>query len=369
MANVTVVVTPANGHPLPSATTDTNGVYTVTNVPIGNGTVAASNLPSGCTVSGPGSYANLTVAATDTADVYGSCLLPAFANEVLFVYVPPTYPAHDTLSLMSPNGTNVRRVSHDAAELRDPGWSPDGRRIVAGSYDSATVGWRLVAMDTNGTHEHFLSSGSTLDENPDWSPYGDKIAFTSSPVATFSDHIWVIDTSGANLTQLTYDSQQEAWPRWSPDGRTIAYESAHGGGILHVYLMNADGSNPHAPTSATLGDAEPAWSPDGTKIAFVSLRDGNDQIYVMNADGTGQTRLTHDTADDQTPTWSPDGTQIMFSQEIVNQLPTILIMSASDGSGLTLIRSDAAAPVWKHPPPPGFSPARVAAHGHVGRKR
>jgi hypothetical protein len=361
MANATVIVTPANGHPMAPVKTDTNGVYTVTNVPIGSGIATASSLPTGCTVSGPASYANLTVAGTDTADIYGSCPLPPYANEVLFLYIPPTYNAHDTISLMSPSGASVRRVSSDSAQLRDPGWSPDGRRVVAGSYDAATVGWRLVVMDTDGTHEHFLTAGVTDDENPDWSPHGDKIAFTSSPITSFGAHIWLVDTSGANLTQLTFDAEPEAWPRWSPDGKTIVYESAHGGGIGHIYLMNADGSNPHALTTDAQGDGEPVWSADGTKVAFVSQRDGNDQIYVMNADGTGQTRLTHDSNEDSAPTFSPDGTQIMFTQDVVNQQPNIYIMSAIDGSGLTLIQANAASPAWKHPTPPGFVAARLRA--------
>jgi len=113
------------------------------------------------------------------------------------------------------------------------------------------------------------------------------------------------------------------------------------------------------------GDGEPAWSPDGTKIAFVSQRDGNDQIYVMNADGSGQTRLTHDTASDLTPAWSSDATQIMFTHSVVNQSPNIYVMSAIDGSGLTLVQANSSSPAWKHPTPPGYVAARV----HVRRTR
>ena len=46
--NATVTVTPTGGSALPAAQTATDGTYTVSDIPIGDGSVTVSNLPGVC---------------------------------------------------------------------------------------------------------------------------------------------------------------------------------------------------------------------------------------------------------------------------------------------------------------------------------
>jgi Tol biopolymer transport system component/photosystem II stability/assembly factor-like uncharacterized protein len=84
-----------------------------------------------------------------------------------------------------------------------------------------------------------------------------------------------------------------------------------------IYVMNADGT-----TEQNIFSANPqcsgadgiAWSPDGAKLAFEDCgTNSTSDLYVVNANGTGVQRLTNAPFEDVLPSWSPDGTRLTFS--------------------------------------------------------
>jgi WD40-like Beta Propeller Repeat/Carboxypeptidase regulatory-like domain len=369
MANVTVAVTPdtAAAH---STTTTSNGLFTVRNVPIGNGTIAVSGLPSNCATPSPTAYANLTFGDTLTDTVAVICTAPPFVNQIAFDDGDPNFSTY--IAVMNPDGTHIARVTLDSLETRDPGWSPNGQRIVfSRALANGNVGYQLVSVNVDGTGEQVITSGTALDENPVWSPNGATIAFTSSSIGSTSLNVWAVNADGSNRTQLTFSTGSTGVPTWSPDGTKIAYQGQYTSAPAHIWVMNADGTNPVQLTTDPAGDGYPSWSPNGTKIAFASQRDGNVQIYVMNADGSGQTRLTTNADDDFEPRWSPDGTQILYEKEGINAPGTIWVMNA-DGSNPVQITVGASAD-WKHfPPAAPASPSRrptAQPRRHVARRR
>jgi hypothetical protein len=71
---------------------------------------------------------------------------------------------------------------------------------------------------------------------------------------------------------------------------------------VEIYTIDPDGSDL---TRLTYNHgSRPEWSPDGQKIAF----NGVGGVYVMNADGTGQTLIRTNAWD---PTWSADGKELV----------------------------------------------------------
>jgi hypothetical protein len=75
---ISVVVTPTGGGAQPGVNPNAAGAYTRNNVPVGTGagSVALSNLPSGCTNPGPGSYSGLTSGGTQTVNFTVACTPP-----------------------------------------------------------------------------------------------------------------------------------------------------------------------------------------------------------------------------------------------------------------------------------------------------
>jgi TolB protein len=224
----------------------------------------------------------------------------------------------------NPDGSDVSVVYDTGVGTRGLGWSPDGQRLV-GTYNtmfeypgSGESELFTVALDGSGYRS--LVKTATL-RDPDWSPDGRKIAFTDPHQTkefmplTYAD-IHTVNPDGTGLTLLTADIPYhgDASSSWSPDGSRIAFSSNRDdpeGRNEEIYLMNRDGSDPRRLTFDSARDLDPAWSPDGEWIVWV--RGTGDwpyapptELYAMRKDGSEVTRLTdlgiyhpHD------PDWQP----------------------------------------------------------------
>ena len=182
-----------------------------------------------------------------------------------------------------------------------PAWSPNGAKIVFSS--SRDTFPNIYVMDPNGANVTRLTHTAANDAQAAWSPDGTKIAFASDRDG--NAEIYVMSaTDGSGQVNITNDAHADFVPAWSPDGTKIAFQSDREINFA-VWVMNADGSNPVRLTTPT-GDpatavGAPSWSPDGTRIAYEQAGD----IWVMNVDGTRKIRVTSGFWADGLPRWRP----------------------------------------------------------------
>ena len=237
--------------------------------------------------------------------------------------------------VMNPDGTGMRRLTHNDTFDLGAIWSPDGHTIAFYSAP-ATGDPQVYLIDANGGDQTPLVN--MRSRFPSWSNSG-KIAFDNgSPT---SGDIFVVNPDGSGLQQLTHDpTARNIRPDWSPDGQKIAFQSRLDDPTNDdIYVMNGDGSDVTRLTTNPAIDAAPAWSPDGRKIVFQSSRDpgGKTEIYSMNADGTDQTRLTNYPGRDQDPDWSPNGQQIVFERDAapISDLTLQVFVMNADGTDQT----------------------------------
>ena len=228
------------------------------------------------------------------------------------------------IRVINADGSGQRRLTSDTGWVRNPAWSPDGRRIAFASGRDGRSG--IYVINADGTEQRLLmpAAGAQLA----WSPNGQKIAFT------IDSEIYVMRADGSGQRRLTRNAVRDNDPVWSPDGRRIVFESN-----WQLWVMHADGSGKRRLTRKGVHNFNPAWSPDGTRIAFERGRKEREVsngaagswglgLYVMNADGSGEQRLTQGGSQ---PSWSPDGRDIAFvSNRDGNS--DIHVMNA-DGSG------------------------------------
>lgn len=205
--------------------------------------------------------------------------------------------------VMDADGSNVVRLTDTGGFDMNPGWSPDGTRIVFASERSGNG--EIYVMDPDGSDVVNLTNlaGAGGGGSPTWSPDGTRILF-----ATDGD-LYLMDADGSNVIQLTHSAEVEQDPAWSPDGARIAFfqwgPSVQG--LPELYVMGADGSNiVRIDSDPVAGASQPAWSPDGQFIAYVrGLADpapGVFQIHVMDVDGSNVIQITNLPA--REPTWS-----------------------------------------------------------------
>jgi Tol biopolymer transport system component len=204
--------------------------------------------------------------------------------------------------IMNANGTGQRRISPQQYNwAADPGWSPDGQKIVFIGIlaESGDIG--VVVMNADGTNAVQLTRepclrGCFTPGHPRFSPDGSKIVYHSAKSG--NGEVWVINSDGSNPINLTNDPAADGMPSWSPDGRTIAFVSNRVGGTFAIFTMSADGGNVFQLTFPPLGDpdnnydVDPAWSPDGRIIIFSGRRRDDTQLYTVSAGGGTPTKIT-----------------------------------------------------------------------------
>jgi Tol biopolymer transport system component len=171
--------------------------------------------------------------------------------------------------VIRPGAGRPRRL-RTRASMANPSWSPNGRRIVAGSYRSETT-----------------CSGSPFV--PPFVPVCET---------TFSTGLWVIKVAtGAAREILHFDNESVGSPAWSPNGRTIAFERGTAQGVVtedaHVWTVRPNGTGLRQLTPLLVGAQPPSWSPDGRRLAVTTTQKGaRSDIATIRADGSGLRVLT-----------------------------------------------------------------------------
>jgi Tol biopolymer transport system component len=227
--------------------------------------------------------------------------------------IPDTsYTARYQIYVMNSDGSNVGQLTFpdatrdstghviDTTSNFHPAWSPDGTKLAFASTRDTNP--EIYVMDPNGSNVVRLTYDAADDAQPAWSPDGTKIAFASNRDG--NDEIYVMAANGSGQVNLTNHAGSDLAPAWSPDGTKIAFQSDRESNYA-IWVMNADGSNPvrltnPSPDPSSAAGA-PSWSPDGTRIAY----EQNGDIWVMNVDGTRKIRITSGFWNDGLPRWRP----------------------------------------------------------------
>lgn len=229
--------------------------------------------------------------------------------------------AQSSLYRGNADGTGeVKLEAGDSGGFADLVYDASGRRI-------AFV--RVVASsESNGLPQLFVAPANapqdaqqigvleaTVVANPGWSPDGTRIVFSSGSGQPQDEEIWIINADGSDLRRLTNNEARDFDPQFSPDGSHIVYASDLGSpDFSEIYVMDTNGDKVTRLTEVP-NSYSPSWSPDGTRIVYVNDQQGDGDIYVMDGDGTRSFLLTQDDggAEDRDPAWSPDGRWILFA--------------------------------------------------------
>lgn len=161
-------------------------------------------------------------------------------------------------------------------------WSPDGRRLVAETYDGATPLLETFGVDGTGANVQALLGQLMPPAGFAWSPDGASIAFASD------GRLWTVAADGpARRVDVTGAAQSGMTPYWSPDSTRIAYIDAVAATVApptvvvypgerfsdttQVWIVDRDGS--HGRVLATLppgsGFDQLTWAPDGRSLVAV----------------------------------------------------------------------------------------------------
>jgi hypothetical protein len=124
IASATVTVTPSGAGALPSVTTSATGTYSVAGIPIGAGagSIAVSNLPTGCTPPSATPYSGLTAAKPLVINIGVTCPTNVTSLAVGQAAIFTGSPAFETTLSLAPNGIyliTVVNTDSASASLED----------------------------------------------------------------------------------------------------------------------------------------------------------------------------------------------------------------------------------------------------------
>ena len=213
--------------------------------------------------------------------------------------------------------------------MRDPAWSPDGKRLAVVVLD------RIWTMQPDGREGTELTRTLAVEREPAWSPDGKRIAFAADRGKGFD--LYVVNAPGGQPRQAAPGVPEpvavlegdERWPSWTPEGRLVFAHRASDTTQWDLFEIDPDVSIdkriPLRLTQSLDDEVQPRVSPDGRRVAFASNR-GNDEgdydIWMMRLfgkstpDETGgrgpAIRFARQAGYEGHPAWSPDGTRLAY---------------------------------------------------------
>lgn len=186
----------------------------------------------------------------------------------------------------NPDGSDLRRLTHNGVYTAEGTLSPDGRTIVFTSLKDGDLD--IYTMNVDGSNVRRLTNTPGYDGGPFFSPDGKHIVYRA----------WhPVDTALTNYRELL--AQHLVRPN-----------------RMEIWIMDADGSNQHQITNLGGANFAPFYMPDGKHIIFSSNyknpHSRNFDLYLVNVDGTGLEQVTTHPEFDGFPMFSPDGTKLIW---------------------------------------------------------
>ena len=187
-----------------------------------------------------------------------------------------------------PDGSDLRRLTHNDAYDAEATVSPDGRRVVFTSTRDGDID--LYTMNVDGSDVRRVTQRVGYDGGAFFSPDGRKLVWRAMYPET---------------------------PKDTADYRRLLEQRLVRPTRLELWVANADGSEPRQVTRLGAASFAPYFHPDGRRIIFATNypdpRSRNFDLYLVNLDGTGLERVTTSGEFDGFPMFSPDGKRLVFA--------------------------------------------------------
>jgi Tol biopolymer transport system component len=174
--------------------------------------------------------------------------------------------AIEILDLASGQRRTVVQTADATTSFANPRWAPDGKSLVleVQTYADAATGEMtasgIATVDVSGPPSQTpppVTPSDGFGSHPDWSPDGTRILFGTYGIEWFetggpgASNLYTVSPDGSDLRQLTtypVGGTRAGHASWTPDGSQVIFTKIEGHdydgyGARYVTFMDADGSN------------------------------------------------------------------------------------------------------------------------------
>jgi TolB protein len=212
---------------------------------------------------------------------------------------------HD-IYIMEGDGSNLARLTSDAAYDDQPALSPDGKLVVFVSNRDGNNELYVVGADGKGLRR--LTDTLYPELDPSFSPDGKWVIFTS--MVGGDKDIWRMSVETGEAEELVAGEGDQFMARAAADGALVYVED---GGDDDVILLE-DGVKRNLSRSPGI-DTMASFSADGGVIYFTSNRGGNYDVFAVNRDGSGVREVIASESLEARVSASPDGQYLTIASD------------------------------------------------------
>jgi serine/threonine-protein kinase len=202
---------------------------------------------------------------------------------------------------------NMRPAIDERREYRNARISPDGKKAALTIASNAQADLWLLDFAA-GTTTRLTTQGSV--RNPVWSPDGRRIFFASTECGRAG--FWSLPADGSGPPVRAGEAPYNPWNiDLSPDGRTIVYNSLYNGTFnLRSIALDSTHEGRELSASPIASEAFGRFSPDGRLIAYQSDESGRYEVYVRPT--IAGTRVQISANGGRRQVWSRDGNRLYY---------------------------------------------------------
>lgn len=176
------------------------------------------------------------------------------------------------LHVIRPDGTGLKQLTAiEDGKGKGPSWSPDSTEIAFGVRKDGpgTSAIHIISPDGAGLRQ--LTDPEQGLKQPEWSPDGRRfLARRDSTGDRAQSDLVILELAAPDrVAALTSTPQNETMPVWSPDGQFVAFarDADAKNGQYDIYLMRLDDRQEWQLTdTTTLSEFFPIFAPDGRSI-------------------------------------------------------------------------------------------------------
>jgi len=221
-----------------------------------------------------------------------------------------------SLMIADSDGGNARELKtlENGEYWKEPSWSDDGRKIVAGFYSLKEARELLGLVEVaNGNLSTLAKQPWRIISGLGWKGKTNEVLLSGRDQETGLSQIWTVDLSDGSARRITNDLNSYYGVTLSSDAKSFV--SVQGDRLSNLWLASA--GEKIAPKKITLdagkddGLSGIVTAPDGS-IIYTTRIAGIIDIWRIKPDGSGAQQLTRNSKDNHSPCVSSDGNFIVF---------------------------------------------------------